>query len=215
MDHSRSLSILALCFAVGCGREIVAPANRATSAESPSLGLVSTSSTPHFLRPAAGAPRIANPLVKFYAKKGVDREAFMYYHRSTTGKDSVVFLRMRVRARSLDRRPNGSRIAFGDSVLITIRLVDPTRLIVDCQPAGLKFSVDHPADLKLSYAETDRDVNHDGRVDNRDRQLTTKFKVWRRETSTSPWGPLPSTVTFGTHEVESDIFGFTRYAIAF
>jgi hypothetical protein len=215
MDRSRSLSILALCFAVGCDREIVAPANRPASSDSPSLETVSATSTPQFLRPAADAPRIANPLVKFYAKKGVDREAFMYYHRSTTGKDSVVFLRMRVRARSLARRPNGSRIAFGDSVLITIRLVDPTRLIVDCQPAGLKFSTEHPADLKLSYAETDPDVNRDGRVDTRDRQLTSRFKIWRRETNISPWTALPSTVTFGTHEVETDIFGFTRYAIAF
>jgi hypothetical protein len=215
MDRTRVLSFLTLCFAVGCGREVVGPASRAESADAPSLETVSATSTPHFLRPAGDAPRIANPLVRFYAKKGVDREAFMYYHRSTTGKDSVVFLRMRVRARSLARRSNGSRFANGDSVLITIRLVDPVKLIVECQPAGLKFSTDHPADLKLSYAETDPDVNRDGRVDDRDRQLTSRFKIWRKETTASPWGALPSIVTTGTHEVETDIFGFTRYAIAY
>jgi len=168
------------------------------------------------LRPAPGAPAIANPVVAFYAKKGEDREAFMYYRPdSSSGRDSAVFLRLRVRQRSLDQRPDGSPIAEGDSVLITITLVDAARLIVDCQPAGLRFSASDPADLKMSYLEADQDLNDDGSVNSSDQQLLGQLQIWRRETPDARWEPLQTEQSTETHEVESQISGFTSYAIAY
>lgn len=200
----------------GCGGEIVAPPRDPAAAVAADASTRPTiEATPNFLRPAPGAPKIANPVVRFYAKKGVDRAAFMYYRRAPGRTDSTVFVRFRVRDRSLARRPNGRPIAFGDSVLITIRLIDPARLILDFQPAGLQFSTDRPADLKLNFFETDKDVNDDGVVNQRDRALTQQFKIWRREGAGSPWMSLASTVTLETHEVEADIRGFTSYAIAY
>jgi hypothetical protein len=192
------------------------PAAASSRGVAPSTpGAVATSTgSPQFLQPAAGAATIANPVVSFWAKRGVDRTAEMYYRRAHGGRDSVVFFSLRVRAKSLWRRPDGTAFASGDSVLITLTLVDAQKGIVDCQPSGLRFDPGTPARLKVSFAETDDDVNHDGRVNALDAALTRTFAVWRREAPTDPWIRQASIVSVGTHEVESEIGGFTGYAIA-
>lgn len=163
---------------------------------------------------AAGAPAIANPVVQFYAVKGEDREAFMYYAKRPTGNDSTVFVRFRVRKRSLLARPDGTPIADGDSVLITMTLTDPAHLEVTMAPAGLTFSPSDPADIKLSFLETDDDLNKDGSVNAADAALQNLLSVWKRETPTAPWTKLPSTVSAGSHEIEADVTGFTIYIVA-
>jgi hypothetical protein len=162
----------------------------------------------------AGAPAIANPVVQFYAKKGEDREAFMYYAKRPTGKDSTVFVRFRVRKRSLLARPDGTPIADGDSVLITMRLTDPAHLEVTMEPSGLTFSPSDPANIKLSFLETDDDLNKDGAVNAADAALRNLLAIWKRETPTAPWTKLTSALSIGTHEIEADVTGFTIYIVA-
>jgi hypothetical protein len=178
-------------------------------------GSGSTSGTPTFVSAGSSAPAIANPVVSFYAKVGEDRSATMWYAPRPGRTDSTVFLRFRVRPRSLAYRPDGTRFAAGDSVLITITLVDPAHLGVDCQPSGLRFSSSDPADMKLSFAEADEDVNGDGVVDRSDTDLTRRFAIWRRELSTDPWIRQPSSVDVGLHEIESEILGFSSYIVAY
>jgi len=171
--------------------------------------------TPSFISAASDAPAIANPVVSFYAKKGVDAEAFMYYRPRPGRTDSTVFVRFRVGKNALFTRPGGGAIAAGDSVLITITLADPVHLVIDMQPAGLRFTPTEPAELKLSYLEADDDLNHDGRVDAADTALESALAIWRREGSTSPWTKLASIVQIGTHEIEALVTGFTSYAVAY
>lgn len=166
------------------------------------------------LAPAAGAPAIANPVVTFYAKSGEDREAFMYYQKRPTGRDSTVFVRFRVKSDALFMRPNGTLFAPGDSILITITLVDPSRLIVGFAPSGLRFSAADPADLKLNFLETDDDLDDDGVVDTRDTAIQTLLAIWRRESASRPWVKQLSRLTAATHEIETDVGGFTDYVIA-
>ena len=166
-----------------------------------------------FLHPAAGAPSIANPVVSFYAKKGEDRSVQMVYHLAAGQKDSTVFIDLRVPARALAYRPDGTPFAVGDSVLITITLVDPTRLIADFEPIGLRFSPDRPAHLKISYAEADSDLNGDGTVNATDRRLTSQLRIWGQESAGDPWFGLNSVVDQGVHEVEAELGGFTSYSI--
>ena len=147
---------------------------------------------PHFVTAATGAPAIANPVVKFWAKRGEDRSATIYYHSTTSGRDSTPLFFLRVRAKSLWKRPDGSTIAQGDSVLITLTVTDPVDLVVDCQPSGLLFSPEAPARLKMSYGETNDDVNHDGTVNGADQTLTRALAIWRKETATSPWIRVPN-----------------------
>ena len=159
-----------------------------------------------FLQPGADAPDIANPVIEFDAVRGQDSEVFMYYHRRADRPDSTEFLRFRVDGRSLDRRPDGSAIADGESVRITITLVDPARLIVQFQPSGLRFVAGRPAELRIKYLEADDDVDDSTR---------RQFSIWRQETSTGPWESQPSTVLLSTSEVETVVTGFSNYAIAY
>ena len=108
---------------------------------------VTAASTPHFLRAKAGAPTIANPVIRFYAKKGQRKTVFMLYHARPGQRDSTDLIRFRLRENSLLARPDGRPIKNGETVLITLRLVDPVKLIVDFQPAGLRFNPRDPADL--------------------------------------------------------------------
>ena len=168
----------------------------------------------NFLRPALTAPPVANPVVSFYAKKGQDVEAIMWYQKRPDRPDSTEFIRFRVDDNSLLTRPDGRAFAPGDSVLITITLADPQRLIIDMQPSGLRFSPVKPAELRISFEEADEDVNEDGAVDEDDGALVSRFAIWKRERAGDPWVKLSSLVEVGTHEVKAFINGFTGYAIA-
>lgn len=166
------------------------------------------------LEPAANAPRIVNPVVSFWAIKGERSEAFMYYAKPGNRPDSTVFVRFRVERNSLVNRPNGTPIADGDSILITMTLVDSVKLEVGFEPSGLVFNPADPAILKMNYRETDPDYDDDGDVDSTDTAIPTIFAIWRRETPTSPWIRQTSTVARELNEVETAVGGFTGYVIA-
>ncbi len=204
------LLVLALVGA-SCAGDAVGPAKQ--PGQNP--GTDSSSVTIHFLTAAAGAPTVANPVIRFYARTDQTREVQMYYHARPGQNDSSVFLDFKVPDRSLLRRPDGTAFGSTDSVLITLTLTDSTHLITDFQPAGLQFSADRPARLQIKYGETDRDVNGDGVVDQTDQQLTLRFQVWRKESATSPWFSLSSIVEVGLDDVQADILGFTSYAIGY
>jgi len=169
-----------------------------------------TTADPHFVEASAGAPTIANPVITFWAVKGVDRSVRMYYHREQGGRDSVTFFFLRVRAKSLYRRPDGSAIANGDSVQITVTLTDAEHLVVDCQPSGLRFDPKYPATIRFSYANADID----GTSATADNPLLQALTIWRHETVDAPWLPVASHEIPEANEVEGDIGGFTGYALA-
>jgi hypothetical protein len=176
---------------------------------------VSAGATPHFLQAAAGAPSIANPVIKFYAKKGRGRTVFMMYHAQPGRTDSTDLIRFRLRDNSLLARPDGTPILPGDSVLITLRLVDPVRLIVDFQPAGLQFNPQSPANLRIHWSKTNPDVNRDGVVNQLDAALKEKLVIWRRESSLTPWVPTSSLLDLVLKTCLVNLSGFTRYAVAY
>ena len=211
-----ALPLAAALIALACGSDPSAPpaVHRAgASALSPLLAAAAADS-PHFIDAAVGAPAIANPVVSFYAKRGVDREAFMYYKSRPGQNDSTVFVRFRVPKRSLAFRPDGTPFLPGDSILITMTLVDTVHLEVDFQPAGLVFSTRDPAKLKMSFLEADKDLNNDGVVNRIDARLQRRLAIWKRELSTDPWLKQASVVSVINHEVESYVGGFTSYLIA-
>ena len=163
----------------------------------------------HFLRLSTTAPELQSTVVSFYAVKGQDREIRV---RFKNGED---FLRFRVFANSLLLRPDGSTIANGDSVQITITITDPTKLQADFQPAGLKFSSSNPARLQFEFGEADKDLNDDGVVNATDASLIPQISTWRQEVAGGEWMKVSSTVEIEINEVQADILGFTGYALAF
>lgn len=163
----------------------------------------------HFLRLSATAPQLQSTVVSFYAVKGQDSEIRV---RFKNGED---YLRFRVFANSLDRRPDGSAIANGDSVLITITITDPTKLQADFQPAGLKFSSATPARLQFEFGEADKDLNEDGVVNGVDASLIPQISTWRQEVTGGDWMKVGSIVEVEINEVQADISGFSGYALAY
>lgn len=178
-------------------------------------GRSGTSGDPTFLTASPTAPTIANPVIAFWAKKGVDQTVRMFYHARLGHNDSTTFMLFRVRAKSLVTRPDGTPIANGDSVLITATLIDPVQLKVDFQPSGLRFATSDPAVLKFNFGETVRDLNGDGVVNALDLAIQRTFRIWRRESLLDPWSPLPSVVVDELNEVDANIGGFTGYAAAY
>jgi hypothetical protein len=100
-------------------------------------------------------------------------------------------------------------------VLISVRVIDPSRLIVEFQPSGLKFSAASPARLRFELGETDSDLNGDGLVDSGDDTLKTQLSFWRQEAPGQQWLKVASDVFTDLNEVEANVFGFTGYALAY
>ena len=169
----------------------------------------------HFLRPAPDAPPLANPTMSFYAVRGVDREASIWYQPPAGSSDSTEFMEFKVPGAALLARPDGSAIAAGDSVLITVTVSDPQRMIVDFQPAGLRFDPKVPARLKLRFGEANDDYDGDGVVSQSDTAALSQLSVWRQEAAGQPWYKVLSATVEDLKEVDADITGFTSYAIAF
>ena len=192
------IAIIALAALAACGGDSTGPQQ-----------IIKPTTDLHFLRLSATAPQLQSTVVTFYAVKGQDSEVRV---RFKNGED---FLRFRVFANSLSQRPDGSAIANGDSVLITITITDPTKLQAEFQPAGLKFSSSNPARLQFEFGEADKDLNNDGVVNGTDTSLIPQISTWRQEVAGGDWLKVGSIVEIEINEVQADIFGFTGYALAY
>ena len=196
------ITLLALIGAVSC-RESSPPDSVRSEAD---LG---------FLRFSSVAPPLVTTNVQFWAKRGEDREVSIYHRPRAGSSDSTRFLYFKVPGSSLLRRPNGTLFAQGDSVLITITVVDPSRAIVRFEPAGLGFSSRDPARLKFEFEEAEDDIDGDGDDDAADAALEAQLRIWRQEVTGQPWTKIASAVSAGLHEIEADLMSFTNYAVAY
>lgn len=169
----------------------------------------------NFLTFAAGAPPLATTSVSFYAVRGEDREIAIWYRPAPGQSDSSKFIEFKVPGAALVSRPDGTPIAVGDSLLITVSVNDTTHMIANFQPSGLRFATGVPARLKMEFAEADDDYNHDGVVDSKDQEAETQFSFWKQEAPGLPWTKVGSAVAEDLKEVEADITGFTGYAISY
>ena len=170
----------------------------------------------NFLNSAPDAPPLGQQTLTFDAVQGQDTEVFMWYRRRPERADSSKLLRFRIRDDAQIRLPNGTALAPGQSVRITITVTDPQRLIVDFQPTGLRFeNDDEPAQLNLWYIEQDHDFNDDGVVNSTDASIEQTLAIFRRENATAPWVRLTSRVVAESDEVEAILHGFSNYVIAY
>jgi len=162
-----------------------------------------------------GTPYLAKTLVSFYAVKGRATGADIWYHARPGSTDSTTFLEFRLGPASLAARPDGSAIAAGDSVLITVTVTDQSHFLLDFQPSGLTFSATDQPTLKISFVACGDDLNYDHVVDARDQEIMNSLSFWRQESPFQPWSKVPSTVVTTTKDVNAQLSGFTGYAIEF
>lgn len=161
---------------------------------------------------AADAPPLTATEVSFWAVKGQDREVQIQY-RYPNGSLAKC-LRFVVPADALLRKPDRTLVARGDSVQITIKVVDPQLFLFEFSPRLLQFDRDDPARLEIRYQWTSADLDGDGDVDADDAAIRSRFGLWRQERLGEGWQEVPSTRDENSNELHADITGFTRYALA-
>ena len=165
------------------------------------------------LSPESAPPDLA--AVSFYAYRGKRVQGRIRLADQPgigRGRDS---LRLPIPKDALLSRPVGSPIAPGDSVLITIRVADPARILFQMEPAGLRFNPSSMPELRIRYDIAGGDLNHDGRRDQQDDSLETHLGIWRQPDTGSSFVRLESTVQRASHDVRASLPGFSRYAIAY
>ena len=168
---------------------------------------------------APGTPPVAGT-VTFFATKGRRSVGRVYLENGQGGSEhrredddgdtrGREYLRLTIDRNSLLARPDGTPIADGDSVLITIRVADPARILFELDPAGLMFHPDAPAELRIRYDVAGEDLDHDGRHTSRDDGLPDHLAIWRQADLNAAFVRLPSQVS------RSERNGFSRYEIAY
>jgi hypothetical protein len=160
----------------------------------------------HFLSPNPSAPMLVADTVRFYAVAGQDRNVSLYYRPNSGQQDSVRFLAFDVPAGALVQQADGTPIADGDSLLITIAVADPARLMVGFQPSGLVFGQGHPARLTLSFANADSSLTANGE---------SALALWRQEHPGDKWHRVSSTVQKDSLTVTGRVDGFSIYVSAY
>ncbi len=111
--------------------------------------------------------------------------------------------------------PDGTPFAEDDSVLITVRVVDPARLLFEFEPAGLAFNPSRPAELKIHYDKADDDLDEDGDIDVEDETLELTLGIWRQENDGDLFERLGSLLIDDLEEIDAELEGFSRYALAY
>jgi hypothetical protein len=148
---------------------------------------------------------LVNDSVGFWAVRGVDRSVEIFYADSL-GQPSDRLLRFDVADNALEKYPDGTKFESHDSVFISIRITDPATLAFDFSPAGLRFKKDHPAKLTVSYGRAADAASGD---------TVSAFGIWMQEQANGSYIMLKSRIHAAQQEVEADVPGFSRYAVAF
>lgn len=201
--------LLALAALLGCSGSGTGPDDSCPP------GVICTGGTPTLVNLGLTAADLPAQSVSFWARRGSDRAGALFFRKPSGELERLV--RLRVRSNSLERRPDGTAFAPGDSVLITMTLANPSKILFDFQPSGLRFSAQDPAELELEYGDASRgDINGDGQVNQADRDLIARLAVWLQESASSPFFRVENSFNDSTiEEIEADILGFTRYGIAY
>lgn len=167
----------------------------------------------HILALAQGSPLPATDSVGFWAVFDDDREVRIDL---ANGQD---YLKFRVRPGALFKRPDGTLFGPGDSVFITLKIRNPDSLAFDFTPQGLKFNPAQPAELSLDYTQAGYtvagDYDGDGDSDSADDAIEGDFDVWRQELPGDPFESLSAFLSVEIDEINVDITGFSRFALAY
>lgn len=167
-----------------------------------------------FLELPANHPPFFNTSASFFAKIDRSDQAKLYFQDATGGRGEA-FAELRIDTGTLLARPDGTPYGPNDSVLITMRVVDPNQVQVELSPGGIKFSTSRPAELRLEYDETGGDLDGDGDHDAADDEIEQRLSIWRQENLGDPYVKVGTIKTEGLRELKAFLTTFSRLAIAY
>jgi len=168
----------------------------------------------HIVRQDTLAPPLLSTQASFWAKVGDGREMHLNYQGAAPGDTGEEFLRFEVPGDGLYRKPDGTAFQPGDSILITVTVLDPTKFLFQFEPSGLRFSPEHPARLKVEYFDGEHDFNEDGVVDSVDVGIEQTLDLWERTGPGAPWFKLGAVKFEELDELDANILSFTEHAVA-
>ena len=176
-----------------------------------------------FLLLAATAPPLcADSTGAWFVKDpaGEDKEIFLEFPESGNLADCATgsrkdFLRLKIAKLSLLRRPDNTLISNGDSVFISVKWVGNDSILFELKPSGLLFSLSDPAELKIEYGEAGPDLNDDGDVDVEDDEVEHQLDIWRQERPGDDYFPVGTAKIEDNNEIEAELNGFSRFALAY
>lgn len=197
---SRSISILGAAAVLACS-DNTGPGGR------PDADL-------HIIRQDSLAPPLVTNQASVWAKVADGRELHLNYQGATPADTGEEFLRFEIPGDGLLRKPDGTGFQPGDSILITVTVVDAGRFHFKFEPSGLVFSPEHPARLKVRYLQANHDFDDDGDLDAADATIEQVLDLWRREGSAAPWFRVGSVKFEDLDELDANILSFTEYALA-
>jgi hypothetical protein len=161
---------------------------------------------------------LAAPLVSYqasvWAKVGDGRELHLNYQGATPADTGEEFVRFEIPGDGLLRKPDGAAFQTGDSILITLTVVDSTRFLFQFEPAGLVFNPEHPARMKVRYLEANHDFDDDGDLDAADDAIERVLDLWRRESPGALWFRIGSVKFEHLDELDANILMVSEYAVA-
>lgn len=160
------------------------------------------------------APPLVTNQASVWAKVSDGRELHLNYQGATPADTGEEFLRFEIPGDGLLRRPNGTAFQPGDSILITVTVVDSGFFHFRFEPAGLVFNPDHPARLRVRYLNANHDFDDDGDIDPADDDIEHVLDVWKRAGFSAPWVRVGSVKFEHLDELDANILSFSEYAVA-
>ena len=145
--------------------------------------------------------------VSFWAIKGEQRSVQLTL-------DGTPVVTLDLPALALRTRSDGSPIAYGDSVYMTMKL-DATDLKTRLLPDGLRFSSWHQPDLTMSYDVANADFNADGVVNKNDTYIEQNLLgIWSQSTEQQSWTPVMTEQSFGFSSLSGPLSETSGYAVS-
>ena len=186
-----------------------------SSSSAPQMPTVKLAAQLHITLESATAKPLLAKQASFWPKVGEDRVVRLFYQGATAVDTGALLLEFEVPPDGLYRRPDGSAFQPGDSILVTVTVVDTTRFLFVFQPAGLQFNPSNPARLKIEFANANHDFNGDGVIDARDAAIEAdSLGVWRRDPPDTLWYRQFAIKFQLPEELDAIVSSFSQYAVA-
>lgn len=164
------------------------------------------------LRQAPTAPPLEAYRLSFWAHVGKASTVTVNYQPAAGQWVGEPFLRFDIPKNGLVAGANGVRLRKGDSVWVTLT-IDSLSFSVHFQPAGVLFSTKFPANLAIWYGNADPDLNGDGVVNGKDKQLERQLAFWYHAAKTH-WSQLSSNNDATQLSVSTALYHFSEYAVS-